>query len=203
VPFVGLYPDMTRYQAEAAQDDVNTGQQAQPWRLSAVTTAQNFAEFELGWNASAPTTVVSGGGIHDAQAVVQIKNPAADSATINVSLSRLELNTNGGIWEVTDVATKGLTIAVAQNTQPLTSPAQVTGNNTAFAGKATTIMILDQDHTQTSQALSVSGRTSFSASVAYTSNFPGETEEGILALYCYSSNQVIIGATMVKVMLSA
>jgi hypothetical protein len=203
VPFVGLYPDMTRYQAEVAQGEVNTGHGSQPWRLSAVTTAQNFAEFELGWNPTAPTTVVSGSGTHDAQAVILVMNPSAGNATIKLSLSRLELNTNGGIWEVTGVATDGMTIASSQNAQQLTSPAQVTGSNTAFAGKPATIMILDQDHTQMSQALSASGRTQFSASVSYTSNFQGETEEGIIALYTYSGNQVIVGAAMVKVLLSA
>lgn len=44
VVFSGLFPDLTRYQAEYEQGEVNTGQGFQQWRLSAVTTAQNFAE---------------------------------------------------------------------------------------------------------------------------------------------------------------
>src|SRR6266849_252794 len=104
VAFQGLYPDLTRYQAEFEQHEVNTGQGFQQWRLSAVTTAQNFAQFVLGWDPTAPTTVLSGGGTHDARAVVLMKNPSAGQAAITLSLSRLELNTNGGIWEVTDAA---------------------------------------------------------------------------------------------------
>lgn len=61
VAFSGLYPDLTRYQAEFEQQEVNTGQGSQQWRLSAVTTAQNFAEFVLGWDPTPPTTVMSGG----------------------------------------------------------------------------------------------------------------------------------------------
>src|SRR5258706_79690 len=121
VGFSGLYPDLTRYQAEFEQHEVNTGQGFQQWRLSAVTTAQNFAQFVLGWDPTAPTTVVSGGGAHDARAVVLIKNPSAGGATITLSLSRLELNTNGGIWEVTDVATDGMALTSPHNAQQLTS----------------------------------------------------------------------------------
>jgi hypothetical protein len=118
IAFPGLYPDLTRYQAEFEQGEVNTGQGFQQWRLSAVTTAQYFAEFVLLWDPNAPTIVLSGGGTHDARAVILVKNPSAGGATIKLSLSRLELNTNGGIWEVTDVATDGMTIA----SQDLTSP---------------------------------------------------------------------------------
>ena len=136
-------PDLTRYQAEFEQRDVNSGQGLQQWRLSAVTTAQNFAEFVLGGIPDTPTTVLSGGGTHDARALILLKNPSAGDATIKLSLSRLELNTNGGIWEVTDVATDGMTIASPQNAQQLTSPIQVTGVDTAFAGKPTAIMVYD------------------------------------------------------------
>ena len=201
--FVGLYPDLTRYEAEFEQDQVNTGQGLQQWRLSAVTTAQNFAEFILGWEHAAPATIVSGGGTNDANAVVQILNPQAANATIKVSLSRLEFNTNGGIWEVTDVATDGIKLTSPQNAQQVTNPVQVIGDNTAFAGQRAVLQILDQTHTQVSQLISVTGESHLSASVSYTSNFQGVAQEGIVALYIYNGNQMIIGATMVKVLLSA
>lgn len=207
ITFPGLYPDLTRYQAELEQDYVNTGQGFQGWRLSAVTTAQNFAEFVLGWDPNAPTTVLSGGGAHDAKALILVKNPSAGGATIKLSLSRLELNTNGGIWEVTDVATDGMTIASPQNAQQLTSPVQVTGVDTAFTRKPTTIKVLDHDRTEIGQAAvtqsSGSGKPNISTSISFSSSFQGETQEGIIALYTYTGNQVIAGAVMVKVLLSA
>ena len=86
IAFPGLYPDLTRYQAEFEQREVNTGQGYQQWRLSAVTTAQNFAEFILGWDSNTPTTVISGGGTHDAKAIILLKNASAGSATIKLSL---------------------------------------------------------------------------------------------------------------------
>src|SRR5216683_1138892 len=207
IAFPGLYPDLTRYQAEFVQGEVNTGQGFQQWRLSAVTTAQNFAEFVLGWDPSAPTTVLSGGGTHDAKALILVKNPSAGGATIKLSLSRLELNTNGGIWEVTDVATDGMTIASPQNAQQLASPVQVTGVDTAFAGKPTTITAFDHDRTEIGQAVVTlaggTGKSTFSANVPYMSSFQGETQEGIIALYAYTGNHVVAGAVLVKVLLSA
>ena len=207
ITFPGFYPDLTRYQAEFVQSQVNTGQGFQQWRLSAVTTAQNFAEFVLGWNPNAPTTVLSGGGIHDAKSLILVKNPSAGSATIKLSLSRLELNTNGGIWEVTGVATNGMTITSPQDAQQLTSPVQVTGIDKAFIGKPTTIKVFDHDLTAIGQvALNLSngvGKPDFSTTVSYSSSFQGEMQEGIIALYAYTGNHVIAGAVMVKVLLSA
>jgi hypothetical protein len=207
IAFPGLFPDLTRYQAEFEQGEVNTGQGLQQWRLSAVTTAQNFAEFVLLWDPNAPTTVLSGGGTHDAKALILVKNPSAGGATIKLSLSRLELNTNSGIWEVTDVATDGMTIASPQNAQQLTSPVQVKGVDTAFAGKPTTIMVFDHDRTEIGQATvtqaSGIGNTPFAISIPYSSSFQGETQEGSIVLYRYRENHVIAGAVMVKVLLSA
>jgi len=207
VAFSGLYPDQTRYQAEFEQHEVNTGQGFQQWRLSAVTTAQNFAQFVLGWDPTSPTTVVSGGGTHDARAVVLVKNPSAGGATITLSLSRLELNTNGGIWEVTDVATDGMALTSPQSAQQLTSPVQVTGSNAAFAGKLTTITVFDHDRTAIGQATATqasgAGNTPFAIRVPYASSFQGGAQEGIIVLYSYTGNHVIAGAVMVKVLLNA
>ena len=207
IAFPGLYPDLTRYQAEFEQREVNTGQGYQQWRLSAVTTAQYFAEFILRWDSNTPTTVISGGGTHDAKALILLKNPSADSATIKLSLSRLELNTNGGIWEVTGVATDGMTIASPQNAQQLTNPVQLKGSDTAFAGKPTTIKVFDHDLTQIGQATvnqsNGIGRSNISTSISFSSSFQGETQEGIIALYAYTGNHVIDGAVMVKELLSA
>jgi hypothetical protein len=207
VAFPGLFPDLTRYQAEFEQSEVNTGQGLQQWRLSAVTTAQNFAEFVLGWDPTTPTTVLSGGGTHDAKALILVKNVSAGDVTIKLSLSRLELNTNGGIWEVTDVATDGMAIASPQNAQQLTSPVQVKGVDTAFAGKPTTIMVFDHDRTEIGQTTvtqaSGTGKTHIATSISFLSSFQGKTQEGIIALYAYTGNHVIAGAVMVKVLLSA
>lgn len=205
--FQGLYPDLTRSQAKFEQHEVNTGQGLQQWRLSAVTSAQNFAQFVLGWDPTALTTVVSGGGTHDARAVVLVKNPSVGNAAITLSLSRLELNANGGIWEVTDVATDGMALTSPHSTQQLTSPVQVAGSTAALAGKLTTITVFDHDRAAIGLATvtqaSGSGNTPFAHRVPYASSFQSGAQEGIIALYSYNGNHVIAGAVMVKVLLSA
>ena len=201
VAFPGLFPDTSRYQAEFEQYEVNNGQGYQQWRLSAATTAQNFAEFVLKWNPNAPVSVLSGGGTKDARAVVLVKNPSAGGAAIRVSLSRLELNANGGIWEVTDVATDGITVASPQDWQQLSNPAQVTGTNSAFRGKAATIVIEDHDRAAIGEA-TLAGSAAFAERIPYASTFQDGTQEGILALFTYNGSHVVVGAVMVKVLLN-
>ncbi len=185
VAFPGIYPDLTRYQAEFEQGQINTGQGYQQWRLSALTTAQYFAEFVLMWDPDAPATVVSGGG-----------------ETIRVALSRLELNTNGGIWEVTSIETPGLSITSPQNVQHLTSPVTVTGSKGALAGKMTTITVLDHDRTAIGHVTLTAGQSNFTTSILYAASLPGTTQEGIVALYVSSGNGAIAASVMVKVLLS-
>jgi hypothetical protein len=208
VGFVGLYPDLTRYQAEAEQAQVNASQGNRGWQLDAVSTAQSFAEFVLHWPSASPTTVVSGGGTHDARAVVQVTNTALGHAMIQVSLSRLELNTNGGIWEVTDVATKGMAITAPQSLQQLTSPAQVSGSASPASGEQTVLAVLNDEQISLGQKTlglsSLGGTATFSTHVTYTSSlFRGAIQEGIIALYTFTANQQMAGCVMVKVLLQA
>src|SRR2546425_565607 len=85
VAFPGIFPDLTRYQAETAQAAVNQGHQ--PWRLSATQTAQTLAAQLLHWKPNAPTSILSGGGNSDLNAVVTVKSTNPGSGTITVVLS--------------------------------------------------------------------------------------------------------------------
>ena len=206
VMFPGIFPDLTRYQAEAAQQEVNQGHQ--PWRLSATQTAQALAASTnlLKWNANSPATIVSGGGQHDVDAVVSVKNTLAVSGTITVTLSRLEGNSNGGIWEATSVTSQGMSITSPQERNRLSSPTAVTGSGNAFEGVIGRVFVLDHLYTAIGQADARgaigNGNTTFSTSVNYTSTFKNGTEEGVLVLYSYSNaNGAISGAVMIKEML--
>jgi hypothetical protein len=154
------------------------------------------------WNPDAPTTVVSGGGAHDVMAVILVKNPSAVNETIRVSLSRLELNTNGGIWEVTSIETPGMSITSPQSVEYLTSPVTVIGSKGAFAGKMTTIVVLDHDRTDIGHVTLTTGQSSFTTSIPYAASLRGTTQEGIVALYASLGNGAIAATVMVKVLLS-
>jgi len=54
-----------------------------------------------------------------------MKNPLAGGGTITVTLWRLEGNTNGGIWEVTSVASGGLSITSPAPLSQFLNPVKV------------------------------------------------------------------------------
>ena len=205
VTFPGIFPDLTRYQAEIAQAQVNQGHQ--PWRLSAIQTAQALAANLLHWTPSAPATLLSGGGNSDLNAVVTVKSTNTGSATITITLSRLEGNNKGGIWEVTSVASPALSISVPQDRDLLTNPITVKGTGNAFEGRVGKVIVLDHLYTDIGhgEAIGVAGNgsTTFSMSVTYNSTFKSGLQEGVVVLYSYSSaDGSISGAAMVKEMLS-
>lgn len=207
IVFSGIFPDLTRYQAEADQAQVNQGHQ--PWKLSATMTTQALAASQnfLKWDPNATATIVSGGGDHDTDAVVTVKNTGPVGGSIKVSMKRLEGNTNGGIWIVTSVASDGMSITAPQSLDRLSSPTTVTGTGNAFEGKIGQIFVLDHlltdiGHVSANGAIG-NGATSFFSSVSYKASFHG-LQEGLVALYSYSqANGTIAGAVIVKELLGA
>src|SRR5579863_519702 len=187
IAFPGMYPDLTRFQAERDQAQVNAGQE--PWKLSAAMVAMNFATDPalLGWPANVTATIVSGGGSSDAEAVVNMKNPAAVGGTITLTMQRLEGNTNGGIWEIVGVTSKGLAISTPKSLDNLSSPAAVTGTGSAFEGIIGRLIVLDHTYANIGQAavtgVSGNGSTTFSVNVPFNSTFKTGVEDGIVALY--------------------
>ena len=207
VSFPGMYPDLTRYQAENDQAQVNQGKD--PWKLNAVQVANHMAADAhlLNWPGNAPTTVVSGGGSSDSDAVVTVKNPTPVGNTIKVSLERLEGNTNGGIWEVVSVTAVGMSITAPQSRDILTSPVKVTGTGNAFEGVIGSIDILDHLYAPIGHAnvrgATGNGNTTFSTNVTYNSTFKGGKQEGIVVLYAANNaGSSIAAAVMVKELLS-
>jgi Immunoglobulin-like domain of bacterial spore germination len=206
VAFPGIFPDLTRYQAEADQAQVNQGHQ--PWKLSATMTAQALGASQdlLKWNPNAPATIVSGGGQHDINAVVRVKSTDQVSGMITVTMSRLEQNSNGGIWEATSVTSGGMSITVPHDRDRLGSPVTVKGTGNAFEGKIGRVIVLDHLYKNIGQGdangASGNGSTTFSSSVTYNSTFKSGIQEGVVVLYSYSNaNGSIAGAVMVKEML--
>jgi Immunoglobulin-like domain of bacterial spore germination len=207
VAFPGIFPDLTRYQAEADQAQVNQGHQ--PWKLSATLTAQALAASQnlLKWSPDAPATIVSGGGSHDINAVVSVKSTHASGGTITVTMSRLEQNSNGGIWEVTSVTSPGISITTPQDRDRLTSPTTVTGKGNAFEGKIGKVIVLDHLYTDIghsdAKGASGNGSTTFSGTVSYNASFKTGIQEGVVVLYSFSNaDGSVAGAVMVKEMLS-
>jgi hypothetical protein len=204
--FPGLFPDLTRYQAEMDQNNVKTGQD--PWKNNAVQVAQRMAAQLLKWSPNAKASLVSGGGPQDVDAVVQVKSANPGGMSINVTLSRLEGNTSN-IWVVIGVTSGNglLTINTPVKGDRLTSPTTVAGTGSAFEGVIGQAFVLDHLYTTIGQAQVLgasNGKTTFSTTITFTSSFQGGTQEGIVVVYMYSqADGSIATAAMQKVMLSA
>ena len=206
VAFSGIFPDLTRYQAELEQSLVNQGKGYQQWRLDVVQCAQIFASTFLNWSPHVPVTVLSGGGMHDYKALVQVRNTAHGGGIVRISFTRLEGNNNGGLWEATSIEADGVSITSPKSGQQTTSPLMVAGASKALTGKLTKITVLDHNHADIGLDTVIKAGTNktmtFSSSVPYTSSFLDGAQEGILALYVYNTGGAIITVAMVKVLLT-
>src|SRR5713101_4269336 len=110
--FPGFYPDLTRYQAEADQAGINNADQS--WKLDAIATVKHFMVALLNFPANSTVKLISGGGAHDLQAVVNVTYPTVQGccnfSPNKVTLERLEGNAQNGIWIVTAVTNDNLSI---------------------------------------------------------------------------------------------
>ena len=202
IGFSGIYPDLTRFQAEIDQAKVNQGQDF--WKTNATKVANNLALDMLKWpNTNA--AIVSGGGSGDTSAVVTVSTGGTPNKQITVNLSRLEGNTNGGIWEVTSVQLKSNPALTApQSLARITSPVTVTGNHNGFEGVAGTVSILDHLYTAIGHATVNSNTAAFSVDVTYTSSVSaGTAEEGVIAFYPDNAAGGPQPVEMVKVLIGA
>ena len=204
IAFPGIFPDLTRYQAENDQAQVNQGHQ--PWKLSATMVANALAASLLNWPPNSSTTLLSGGGAHDVNAVVRVTNSAPGGQNITVTLSRLEGNTNGGIWEAIAVATNGMSLTGPAPLAVLSSPAVVKGTGNAFEGQIGQVKVLDHLYHSLGQAPAMgvvgNGATSFSTNLHYQSTFPAGIQEGVLVLSTYSPKNGVLTAVMEKVLVN-
>ncbi len=205
VSFPGVFPNLTRYEAERDQQLVNQGKLP---LLNSTQVASNLATTVLKWSANAQTTVISGGNTHDKDAVVSVKSTGAGAGTLKVTMSRLEGNTNNGIWEVIAVTTDGLSVTAPQNRDVLSGATTVTGTGNAFEGVIGKVKVLDHLYTSIGTAdakgANGNGNTAFSTSITYNASFKGGTQEGLLVLYSYSNaDGAIAGAVILKELLNA
>ncbi|HEX9090120.1 MAG TPA: hypothetical protein VF831_01450 [Anaerolineales bacterium] len=203
VVFSGLFPDMTRWQAEDHQAAVMRGDKGVS-NFDAATTAQKL----LGGSAK----LVKGGGSRDLTAVVNVTYPEPGSPTsipvTQVTLNRLE-GIPGGIWEITAVEANGLIIYTPKSGTTISSPVTVTGFGPQFEAQVGTVYILDRLY-KTIQvgdnfAMLPDGSSPparFSLDVKYATNIKEGAQEGIVKLVHTSGASFDIRTVMVKVLLN-
>ncbi len=209
VSFPGMFPDLTRWQAEADQEKVNHGQDS--WKLDAVKTAQRFAEKFL--QAGGTTTLVSGGSPHDLDARVNLAFPSPGGGgpplITRVTLSRLEGNATG-IWEVTAMEADWLFISSPQSgpTTRISNPVTVTGFGPQFEAQIGVVWVLDHLYNKIGQGFAMapggtSPPTNFSVTFPYTSSFQTGAQEGMVELLHAGGASFDFGAVLVKVLVNS
>ncbi len=206
VAFPGIFPDLTRWEAEKDQNQVTIGKDS--WKNDPKQVAQRLAVKFFKWAPNAPVTMLSGGGPKDVNAVAQVKSTFPGGGAINVKLSRLEGNT-ANMWVVIGVEDGNglLTINSPVKGDRLATPVTIKGTGGAFEGVIGQAFVLDHLYTTIGQAkvtgASGMGKTTYSTTVNYTSTFTGGTQEGIVAVYAYSqADGSISTVVMVKVLLN-
>ena len=186
VAFPGIFPDLTRYQAETDQASVNAGHQ--PWKNDAVQVAESLEARFIGWQRPVTAKLLSGGGPHDVSASVQVQEEAVQGSTptIVVTLSRLEGNIHN-IWVAIGVADgTRLSLSNIQPRQVLSSPVTFKGTGAAFEGVIGQAVVYDHlysdiGHAQVTGSNGM-GMGSYTTQVRYTTSFSG-MQEGMVAIY--------------------
>jgi hypothetical protein len=135
VAFPGIFPDLTRYQAEADQARVTQGYD--PWKNDPTMVAKLLASQFFAWQRTVTTELISGGGSQDVYATVKVQEAAIQGAQSQgpsavITLSRLEGNTHN-MWVVIGVADgTTLTLKNMPARSLITNPVTLQGTGAAF-----------------------------------------------------------------------
>lgn len=210
--FPGLFPDLTRYQAEADQSNVSKGQDS--WKNDPARVAARLSKQFFQWNRSLTTRVLSGGGPNDVSATVSVEEapivhgPKTGPGVL-VTFSRLEGNTHN-MW-VAIVVQDGSTFTLSNIDagSQVTSPVKLEGNGAAFEGQIGYGIILDHLYKDIGHAIlrptgPGMGFSPYATNVVYSTNFTQGVQEGIVEVQQDNGGMSsdIATAVMVKVLLS-
>jgi hypothetical protein len=207
VAFPGIFPEMTRYQAELAQASVNAGNNL--WKEDPAQVAKALEERFFHWQRAVTTKVLSGGGPKDVYATVQVQEAPIQSAHLSfvVTLSRLEGNTYNH-WVAIGV-TDGSTLTLKNITprQLISSPVTLEGMGSAYEAQIGQAVVYDHLYTDIGHAQIMGskgfGEGTYNTQVSYTSSFHG-VQEGMVTVYENNAGMSAENATavMMKVLIS-
>src|SRR6266852_5496802 len=196
VAFPGLYPVASRAEAEALQQDADSGQTL-PWN-DPLATAEELSRDVFKWpTVDARDTVMNNDGTTAQVELFQSSPPMV----VNVTLQRLLQHDNKGLWFVVAARTTGITLELAgQKRTALTmlrAPIQLSGTS-ALADGSTSATLFDHTLTAIASAtnvpLQVNGDGTYTGSFSYSGIIPDQ--QGLLliqSLPLAGNNQVETG----------
>ena len=217
--FPGVYPDMTRYQADRSQALVSSEiaglQPGQPiaqikdsWRLTAGGVATHLAHDIFHWNST--TVILPSKSSKSLDFTLQVNNNGAGGGGFFATVHHYnEVATNiFEVWQISAIdGSTGINSPAAY--AQLTSPVSVSGSAIASGSILGQIVIYDDMFTSvgTSGAISSpasSGYVQFTVSVSYQLGAHG-LQEGVVAFFPTNQNNLALinQAVMIKVFLTA
>ena len=145
VTYPSLYPVTSRSEAEALQQQANSGQSL-PWS-NPMMTAEQMAKDLFKW----PTISLQDKFLNNDGTTARIEliqqNPHIQ---VTVTLKRLVQQNKTGLWFVTGAQTSGITLAQPQPSSVVTSPTTIKGAGAPADGQTTATLF---DHTLTALSL--------------------------------------------------
>ncbi|MBV9229335.1 MAG: hypothetical protein JOZ18_08475 [Chloroflexi bacterium] len=170
--FPGLYPVISRSEAEALQNQANNGQ-ALPW-TDPLVTAQQMAQDILHWSSSDLQVTMQDNDGTTAHVLLAELHPRTE---VTATLARLVQHTNTGLWFVTSAQTRSITLEQTALHIPIASPMTIQGTIAQTNGHITAQLF---DHTLTpipilnKAPLSVSENGTYTGTLLYTNNIPDQ-----------------------------
>lgn len=178
VAYPSLYPVTSRSEAEALQQQANSGQSL-PWS-DPLATAEQMAKDIFKWPGNSSQDSIANNNGVTAQVQLFQQNP---SLQITVTLERLVQHNNTGLWFVTSATSSGMTLAQPQNGTSISSPVTIKGTGGLADGQTTATLF---DHTYTplsllnNPTLSADSTGTFNGMLFYSNNAPHQ--EGLLLI---------------------
>ena len=195
VAFPGLYPVASRAEAEALQQDADSGQSL-PWN-DPLATAEELSRDVFKWpTVDARDTAMDNDGTTAQVELFQSSSPMV----VNVTLQRLLQHDNKGLWFVVAAHTNGITLELAGQKRTaqavLRAPIQLSGTS-ALANGSTSATLFDHTLTSiasaTNVALQVNMDGTFTGSLTYSGIVPDQ--QGLLLIQSLplAGNRVVTG----------
>jgi hypothetical protein len=219
IVFPGLFPDVTHYQAEQVQAQVNAqqaqvtatpGASANTWQASAFPVVSRLAQDVFHWPSSQTQTSIVTYNSRDAIYIVKVTNYGPGGGGFIATLFRLDdVATN--IFEVKEITSIDGTMSLTSPASgvQVTSPVKVSGSYQSTGTILGRVVLYDNSFVTIADTGAIhgsasTGNVSFSPSVSYHLSTRG-LQEGLVALYVTNQNNIAVSnqVLLVKVLFSA
>ncbi|QBD82033.1 hypothetical protein EPA93_41070 [Ktedonosporobacter rubrisoli] len=212
VLFPGIYPDVTHYQAEQSQSQLNssitTGSSRENWRKTFFGVPTMMAKTLFHWSTATITTKTVSYRTATGSYAVAVTNTGPGGGGFIAYMFRLDSNQESNIFEVMKITTLDDATMLSNPATGLQviNPAKIEGTASVSSGVVGRVVIYTDTYSSVGDSgpINGTGSTSFSKAVNYQLNASG-LQEGIVIFYSTNQNNMLIvnQVSMAKVLLTS